>query len=348
MRILTLLLVLLFSLPVFSQKQSNTWVYGGFDLGVGSQKSDDFNEEDTTNGRYFGVQLMGQYRFDQVNLEAGIGWLDYKVSTDFQTGPNSRVRLHTKAPYLHTGVFYKLTEKFSLGMVGNYVLDDGLLISAKDKSSLLAGLGAYYSLSSSESMDVRVGAVAQKSIDFLNRDVTLVGINLQIGMPVGSAPAPVLKKNQVVKSQGVIQTKKEITLVSFDETLINFETDSYTLDMESKALLADLGAFMVSNKDMWESLHIEGHTDLRGSDDYNNVLSVRRANSVYEALTTLAIDKSRLDFEGSGKKKPLDPTVSDEAFAKNRRVDLKFVNVTNKNYFNQFITKLKAKYKRNK
>jgi hypothetical protein len=244
----------MFSLSSFATEKSKTWIYGGVDIGVGSQKSDDFNEENTTDGKYFGAQIMGQYRFDNVNLEAGLGWIDYKVSTDFQTGPNTQVHLHTKAPYIHTGAFYKVTEKFSFGLIGNYVLDKGLLISATDKSSLLAGVGAYYSLSSSEEMDVRIGAVAQKSIDFLNRDVTLMGINIQIGMPVGSASAPVLKNNQVVKSKGVIQTQKEITLVTLDETLINFASDSYTLDLESKALLADLGAFLASNPTIWEEL----------------------------------------------------------------------------------------------
>lgn len=347
MRILSALLVLLFSFSAFSAQQPKTWIYGGFDFGVGTQKSDDFNEEDSTNGRYYGAQIMGQYRFDKVNVEAGLGWMDYKVSTDFQTGPNSRVKLHTKAPYLHTGAFYKITEKFSFGVLANYVLDDGLLISATDKTSVLAGVGAYYNMPLSDKLDMRIGLVAQKSIDYLNRDMTLVGMNVQFGTPIGSAPEPVLKPNQVHKVKGIIQTKKDITRVTLDETLINFLTDSFYLDMTSKALLADLAAFLASNPTLWESLEIEGHTDITGSELYNNVLSVRRANSVYEELTSIAVDKSRIYFSGAGRNQPLDPNMNPQAFAKNRRVDLKFVNVTDKAYFNAFITKLKKKYQRN-
>lgn len=349
MHFLIVIALFLLNFSAFAaESKPKAWIYGGLDYGIGSQESDEFNEKDTTNGKYYGAQIMGQYRFEQVDFELGLGWLDYKVSTDFKTGVNSRVRLHTKAPYAHAGVFYKLTERFSLGLVSNYILDGGLLISDKDKSSLFAGIAAYYNVPLSEKMAFRVGAVAQKSLDFINRDVTLVGLNVQVGFAVSPSEQPVLKKNQTQKSQGIIQTKKVITLVTLDETLINFDTDQYSLDDKSKALIADLGAFLISNPELWEELEIEGHTDIVGSDYYNNVLSVRRANSVYEAVTSLAIDKKRVFFSGSGKHIPLDPSISVEAFAKNRRVDLKFVNVSDKNHFNEFIDKLKTKYRRNK
>lgn len=339
------LLCLLLTCSNLYASDSKHWIFGGVDIGVGTQKSDDANEEDTSNGKYYGAKVLYQYRMvPELNLELGLGWMDYKVSNDIKTGVYSRAKMETKAPYIHSGVFYNPSEKFSFGLTANYILDNGVLVSPEDESKVFVGLGAYYNIPS-EKYAVRIGANVQRSVDFLDREATLMGMSLQFGMPIEKAEVKPLKRNQVVKNN-VVHTKQEVTLVTLDETLINFETDSYTLDMQSKALLADLAAFLASNQDIWETLEIEGHTDLRGSDYYNNVLSVRRAHSVYEELLLVSLPSKKLYFEGAGKQKPLVNEVSDEAFAKNRRVDLKFINVSNKAYFNAFITKLKKKYQK--
>ena len=63
---------------------------------------------------------------------------------------------------------------------------------------------------------------------------------------------------------------------------------------------------------------IEGHTDAVGSEEYNDELSQRRAESVRRYLVAMhGIDASRLDAEGLGKNDPL-PGVSPKA-GENRR-----------------------------
>lgn len=347
MRFLSILGLLLCS-TAFAQNNSKHWIYGGIDLGAGTQKSDDASENDSSNGKYFGGQLLYQYRMaPQFNLEVGAGWLDYKTSNTFNLTPNKRVRLHTQAPYLSTGLYYQTQSPFSFGLIANYVLDDGLLVSAKDESTILAGLGAWYNIPT-ESVDVRIGANIRRSMDFINREAMLYGVSIQVGFPIKNTTAPKLARNQVQKAPGIVQTvvKQDVTLVTLDKTLINFETNSFDLDMKSKSLILKLGAFLASNPDLYEKVYIEGHTDARGSDYYNNVLSVRRANSVYEELQTVSLPKNRLFFNGAGKSKPLDPSENLEAYAQNRRVDLKFINVTNKAYFNAFIAKLIKEHQR--
>lgn len=272
--------------------------------------------------------------------------MNYRADTKIKSGTYEKLRLHTEAPYLHTGAYYKLTERFSLGLSFNYIMDGGLLISMKDESNMFAGIGAYYRLPVSEKVDMRVGAQFQKSVDFIDRNVNLYGLSLQIGFPLSQAEkASQARKAPPVMAQRVMP-RKEVTLVTLDETLINFETASYDLDARSKALLADLGAFLASNTDIWESLEIHGHTDIRGGAYYNQALSVKRAHSVYQELLTLSLPKDRLSFDGQGYEKPLAQGISAEAFAQNRRVDLRFINVSNKIYFNAFINKLKVKYQR--
>jgi outer membrane protein OmpA-like peptidoglycan-associated protein len=67
---------------------------------------------------------------------------------------------------------------------------------------------------------------------------------------------------------------------------------------------------------------IEGHTDGKGGETFNQRLSEQRAQSVARWLTEHGITPSRLSAWGCGKNRPLEPEISPEAQQKNRRVEL--------------------------
>ena len=50
--------------------------------------------------------------------------------------------------------------------------------------------------------------------------------------------------------------------------------------------------------------NVDGHTDARGSDTFNEALSKRRAEAVVSFLKGLGIDQSRLQAKGYGESKP--------------------------------------------
>ena len=69
------------------------------------------------------------------------------------------------------------------------------------------------------------------------------------------------------------------------------------------------------------NIEIQGHTDSRGSDEYNMGLSVRRANSVRDYLLTQGIDGSRMTVKGYGESAPAYSNDTEEGMAQNRRVE---------------------------
>ena len=69
------------------------------------------------------------------------------------------------------------------------------------------------------------------------------------------------------------------------------------------------------------TIEIGGHTDGRGTTEYNQNLSENRAKAVVEYLITNGIGKSRLQYKGYGKSKPIDTNSTDEGRARNRRVE---------------------------
>lgn len=74
-------------------------------------------------------------------------------------------------------------------------------------------------------------------------------------------------------------------------------------------------------------VEVDGYTDSKGKDDYNQALSERRAKIVYDYLVSHGIDASRLDGpKGFGETNPIDTNSTDEGRARNRRVELKVLD----------------------
>ncbi|MDR1724971.1 MAG: OmpA family protein [Bacteroidales bacterium] len=72
-------------------------------------------------------------------------------------------------------------------------------------------------------------------------------------------------------------------------------------------------------------IELSGHTDIYGSDEYNQPLSERRVKAVYDYLINNKIDKTRLTYKGYGSQRPIATNETDAGRAKNRRVEFKIV-----------------------
>lgn len=71
-----------------------------------------------------------------------------------------------------------------------------------------------------------------------------------------------------------------------------------------------------------------GHTDSRGSDDYNQALSERRANSVSKYLLTKDVVEARIESVGFGEGTPIADNSTDQGRSLNRRVELSLIPIT--------------------
>ncbi|MFT5486268.1 MAG: peptidoglycan-associated lipoprotein [Paracoccaceae bacterium] len=67
------------------------------------------------------------------------------------------------------------------------------------------------------------------------------------------------------------------------------------------------------------TITVEGHTDERGTREYNLALGERRANSVRDYMIALGVDPNRVKTLSYGKERPVDPASSEDAWSRNRR-----------------------------
>lgn len=75
-----------------------------------------------------------------------------------------------------------------------------------------------------------------------------------------------------------------------------------------------------------QRLQLSGHTDERGTREYNLALGERRANAVARYLVSQGVNSSQISVVSYGKEKPAADGSNEEAWSKNRRVELDYVS----------------------
>lgn len=112
----------------------------------------------------------------------------------------------------------------------------------------------------------------------------------------------------------------------FKKEVVHFETDKAELRKHEKERI---DAFLQTLGDLNKvRFGIYGHTDSRGSLDYNLDLSERRTESVMDYLMYKGVDASNVIPDHFGEVKPVDENSNDNGMANNRRVEIRAFAIT--------------------
>ncbi|WP_052695031.1 OmpA family protein [Hymenobacter sp. AT01-02] len=106
------------------------------------------------------------------------------------------------------------------------------------------------------------------------------------------------------------------------EQPIRFETNSTVIKRTSYPALNKMVQALKDHPEY--SIRVIGHADSRGTDEYNQGLSERRASSVKRYFTGKQVDPTRVTTEGRGESEPAAPNTSSNNMSKNRRVEFRF------------------------
>ena len=118
------------------------------------------------------------------------------------------------------------------------------------------------------------------------------------------------------------QERRLSELKEFKFESIYFESDKSFIKGEFEEYLMSVVKILFSHSDI--RIKIIGNTDSDGSDDYNEKLSKRRAETIMEYLLVQGIKKERIEYGFKGEKKPIKSNKTGEGKKKNRRVDFEF------------------------
>lgn len=132
-------------------------------------------------------------------------------------------------------------------------------------------------------------------------------------------------RNQLANAQQQLadlqarQTDRGVVVTLGD---VLFDTGQATLKPGADLAINRLATYLSANPHT--KVLIEGHTDGRGSDAYNEALSERRANAVAVALETRGIPADQVQPVGRGKGYPVASNDTPEGRQQNRRVEIVF------------------------
>lgn len=157
-------------------------------------------------------------------------------------------------------------------------------------------------------------------------------------VPLSDVPVETAKTKEVVKEQtgsgGATEVNNQKVvpvelgskgtqdMVPAAARVLYFDYDSYVIKPEFQPILATNARFAKTNPSA--KLALEGHTDEQGGREYNLSLGQKRAEAVREALSILGVTQGQMEAVSFGKEKPAMTGAGEAAYAKNRRVELRY------------------------
>lgn len=139
--------------------------------------------------------------------------------------------------------------------------------------------------------------------------------------PVASAaPPPELLDTVAVYDMQAAPAPDPMAGSPSQDVAVHFAYDQYRLSGDELARLQPWVRHLQLNPDV--ALRLSGHTDDRGTREYNVALGERRARSVRDFFVLNGIAADRLEVVSYGEEKPVDAGDDEQARANNRRVEL--------------------------
>lgn len=190
-------------------------------------------------------------------------------------------------------------------------------------SLLLAGCASMTKTQKGAAVGTATGAAAGAIVGRAAGNTALGAI---IGATVGGVTGAVIGKQMDKQAEELknevpdanVERVGEGIIVELSDKVL-FEFGKSDLTAASKQSLDKI--VVVFNKYPDTNVEIQGHTDSKGSNDYNMTLSVKRATTVVDYLKSKGIAAERLTVKGFGEEVPKYDNETEEGRAQNRRVE---------------------------
>jgi peptidoglycan-associated lipoprotein len=132
------------------------------------------------------------------------------------------------------------------------------------------------------------------------------------GLPATTTPS--------TTSNGMSAAQQQALAALQGRNVVYFSFDSSEIRSEDLAIVTAHASYLAKYKNA--KVRLEGHTDERGSPEYNVGLGERRAQTVRKALMLQGVTDAQITTVSYGEERPAVEGSDEAAYAKNRRVEL--------------------------
>jgi peptidoglycan-associated lipoprotein len=108
--------------------------------------------------------------------------------------------------------------------------------------------------------------------------------------------------------------------IDLTQHIVYFDFDSSELKQDAQPIIGNWAKYLSQNPS--SRVRLEGHTDERGTREYNVALGERRARSVQQALQLRGVSAGQLNVVSYGEERPATMGHDESAWGQNRRVEL--------------------------
>ncbi|MBN2693267.1 OmpA family protein [bacterium] len=130
-------------------------------------------------------------------------------------------------------------------------------------------------------------------------------------------------KTEVIGDSVLVDEDKD-----YNAEAIYFPFNSYKITDEAKETLLKHLDYFSQHENI--KIVFEGHTDNRGSEEYNLSLGSKRGSVVLQFFIDQGVSKDRMEVVSYGEEMPIDTSETEEGYSKNRRVSFKLIKITSK------------------
>lgn len=334
-----ILLCALTATTLHAQKAGSISLFGGA-MGGYQMLSTSVTGEKNKKGPNLMIKGVAAYYLHDWVLDGGIGWRYSRLS-------NSRVALTTQSGVIEVAPRYRLGDDWSVGPLLHLLFGTDLTFTEQISDSknflLMPGIQALMEIPG-DSLHYRLGGAALIDMKLKNQSTMVFLVDFQIRFAdfkksrrAEKAPPPPQEEVLPVEEAAPIAQvsgEREV-LARFPSDKLLFDTAMSHLKPGSRDYLRRFARFLKENEDAWEKVDITGHTDRRGKLAVNRELSEARAQTVFNVLKEAGISEQRMNYAGAGPRYPVDPSDSPAAWAKNRRVEMKFEGVSKPEVFTE-------------
>lgn len=289
--------------------------------------------EDDKSGLSLGAKILGSFEFDSFYLD---GTLGYQMMNLQSNG----IRIETKSALIELDARYKLSNSWSLGPVIRVLSgtdnSNTEFIGSDSNTTQLMGKLMYQTKWGSFPARWELALGTSMGLD---RSLSTALVGFQIGLPQKETPKPSVITSPTYTR--VSPPKEEVPdiRVNLKMARIRFDTNKATINSLDEGKLRQLAEFLKENDQDWERVKFGGHTDIRGELDRNKRLSQERAEVVMNIFVEMGVDGKKMSANGYGSSYPVDDRNIPEAWEKNRRTEIEFFGVKNREEFNKKLMK---------
>ena len=213
-----------------------------------------------------------------------------------------------------------------LGCGGKEQPSGGQALPPAQSTAGQAGVPVLHQEEDPEPADAQARAEAVVNADF-NRDKT-TKLTMRMTSIVGQTSSLEGWSSTLASSSDKIEDRLSRLGAKVTETEVTIQLPGAILfDFDSSAIRPDAERALNDVAQVIQAyaarpVRIEGHTDAIASDDYNQSLSKRRAQSVMDWLSAHGVERTRLASFGFGETKPVAPNDDAAGRQRNRRVEV--------------------------